>query len=122
MVFPPGLQPRRAASARLPVPGSRRDTTSRFLERKGRAAAKLQEYSARNEAKAGWFFLTGTKENVDHTLYKLGQYVDDPKDHKHVMIIGNPMTGLWKKALGTAKTTELLTIVNSVLNDSRTAK
>lgn len=84
--------------------------------------AKLQEYSARNEAKAGWFFLTGTKENVDHTLYKLGQYVDDPKNHKHVMIIGNPMTGLWKKALGTAEATELLTIVDSVLNDSSTAK
>ena len=38
--------------------------------------AKLKEYGARFHAKPGWYLLTGSKENVQAALSKLGQWVD----------------------------------------------
>ena len=37
--------------------------------------AKLKEYAARFHARPGWYFLTGSKENVEAALRKLGQWV-----------------------------------------------
>ncbi|HYO14318.1 MAG TPA: SCO family protein [Thermoanaerobaculia bacterium] len=79
--------------------------------------AKLKEYAARFEAKPGWYFLTGPKENVDAALRKLGQYVENREAHQNLFLIGNDRTGLWKKALGLAKPEEIFPIVDSVLND-----
>ncbi|MFL6337118.1 MAG: SCO family protein [Pyrinomonadaceae bacterium] len=78
---------------------------------------RLKEYAQRFHAKPGWTFLTGKKENVDWALYKVGQYVESKDDHTTVIIIGNEATGLWKKALGMAKPTELIPIVYSVADD-----
>lgn len=79
--------------------------------------AKLKEYAKRFHARSGWYFLTGKKENVDFALQKLGQYVDDKNDHLNVIILGNQRTGLWKKAFGLAKPEDLISIVDSVVND-----
>src|SRR5215203_1638587 len=79
--------------------------------------AKLKEYSARFKAGPGWYFLTGSKENVDATLRKLGQYVENREGHQNLFLIGNDRTGLWKKAFGLAKPEEILPIVDSVVND-----
>lgn len=79
--------------------------------------AKLQAYAKRVGARPGWYFLTGTKQNVDAALRKLGQYVDDKNAHFNVILIGNDRTGLWKKALGLAPSRELIPIVDSVVND-----
>ena len=79
--------------------------------------AKLKEYAKRFHARPGWYFLTGKKENVDFALQKLGQYVDDKNAHLNVIIIGNQRTGLWKKAFGLAKPEDLISIVDSVVND-----
>jgi cytochrome oxidase Cu insertion factor (SCO1/SenC/PrrC family) len=62
--------------------------------------ASLKEYAKRLHARPGWYFLTGDKQ-----------------DHLSILIIGNERTGLWKKALGLAPSTELVKIVESVLND-----
>jgi protein SCO1/2 len=78
---------------------------------------KLKAYAARFHARPGWYFLTGTKANVDFALHKLGQYVDDKNDHFNVFILGNQRTGLWKKAFGLAKWGDLIPIVDSVVND-----
>lgn len=83
---------------------------------------RLKEYSKKFHAREGWLFLTGKKENVDWALYKVGQYVEDKQDHATVIIIGNEVTGLWKKALGMAKPAELIQIVESVANDKGEAK
>lgn len=79
--------------------------------------AKLKEYAARFHAKPGWFFLTGSKENVDAALKKFGQYVETPDNHQTLFLIGNDRTGLWKKAFGLAKPDEILPIVDSVVDD-----
>ncbi|HET7287961.1 MAG TPA: SCO family protein, partial [Pyrinomonadaceae bacterium] len=78
---------------------------------------KLKEYAKKFHAGPGWMFLTGKKENVQQALYKLGQSVEVKDDHTTIMIIGNETTGLWKKALGIASPTELVRIVESVVND-----
>ena len=79
--------------------------------------ASLKEYAKKLHAKPGWFFLTGSKENVDFALNKLGQFVSDKNDHLNIFIIGNERTGLWKKAFGLAPSDELVKVVNSVLDD-----
>lgn len=78
---------------------------------------RLKEYSRRFHARPGWLFLTGSKENVDWALYKLGQYVETKDDHTNIFIIGNEPKGLWKKAFGLAKAEELIRIVEDVIND-----
>ena len=80
--------------------------------------AKLKEFAGRFHAKPGWYFLTGTKENVETALRKLGQYVDDPAAHQTLFLIGNDRTGLWKKAFGLAKPEDLFPVVDSVVNDN----
>ena len=82
--------------------------------------AQLKAFADKFHALPGWYFLTGTKENVDFVLRKLGQYVDNKQDHLTVFIIGNERTGLWKKAYGLATSDELIKVVNSVLNDKQT--
>jgi protein SCO1 len=79
--------------------------------------AKLKEYAARFNARPGWYFLTGSKENVDAALRKLGQWVENREAHQNLFLIGNDRTGLWKKVLGLAPPEEIFTIVDSVVND-----
>ena len=84
--------------------------------------ANLKEYAKKLHARPGWYFLTGSKENVDFALKKLGQFVNDKQDHLNIFIIGNERTGLWKKAFGLAQSDELVKVVESVLNDKPEAK
>jgi protein SCO1/2 len=79
--------------------------------------AELKAYSKKFHARPGWYFLTGSKANVDFVLKKLGQFVEEKQDHYNVIIIGNERTGLWKKAFGLAKSEELVKVVDSVVND-----
>lgn len=83
--------------------------------------AKLKEYAKKFNARPGWYFLSGDKENVEFTLKKLGHFVADKQDHLNIFIIGNERTGLWKKAFGLAKSDELIKVVESVLNDQATS-
>jgi protein SCO1/2 len=79
--------------------------------------AKLKEYAARFKARPGWYFLTGSKENVDAALAKLGQAVEAREAHTNLFLVGNDKTGLWKKAFGLAPAKDLIPVVESVLND-----
>jgi protein SCO1/2 len=79
--------------------------------------ANLKEYAKKLHARAGWYFITGEKQNVDFALKKLGHLVANKQDHLNIFIIGNERTGLWKKAFGLAQSDELIKVVESVLND-----
>ena len=78
---------------------------------------KLAEYAARYKAKPGWYFLTGSKENVEAALLKLGHKAGNRENHQNLFLIGNDRTGLWKKAFGLAKPEEIVPVVDSVVND-----
>ena len=79
----------------------------------------INAYAKQVKAKPGWLFLTGTKDNVSIVLKKLGLYVEDKESHSTLLLIGNDSTGLWKKALGLAKSDELIPIVRTVLEDKK---
>ncbi|MBC8031803.1 MAG: SCO family protein [Pyrinomonadaceae bacterium] len=83
--------------------------------------ASLKEYAKKLHARPGWFFLTGSKQEVDFALKKIGHFVDQKEAHVNVFIIGNVRTGLWKKAFGLAKSDELIKVVESVINDQPAA-
>jgi len=78
---------------------------------------RLKEYAKKLNARPGWYFLTGEKQNVDLVLTKLGQFVAEKQDHLNIFIIGNERTGLWKKAFGLAPSDQLVAVVESVLKD-----
>ncbi len=82
--------------------------------------ANLKEYAKKLNARPGWYFLTGEKQNIDLALKKLGHLVANKQDHLNIFIIGNERTGLWKKAFGLAQSDELIKVVESVLNDKPT--
>jgi protein SCO1/2 len=79
---------------------------------------KLKAYAAEFHARPGWLFLTGSKENVQFALGKLGPQIARREDHSTLFMVGNNRTGLWKKVLAGNCASDCLTdIVNSVIND-----
>ena len=78
---------------------------------------ELMAFGKKFHARPGWYFLTGSKENVEFVLKKLGQFVENKQDHYNIIIVGNDRTGLWKKAFGLAKSEELIKVVQSVLDN-----
>ena len=78
---------------------------------------RLADYAERLEAGEGWHFLTGTPENVQGLLARLGQAVEVKESHRAVLLVGNERTGLWKKAFGLAKPESIVEIVGTVLAD-----
>jgi protein SCO1 len=78
---------------------------------------RLKAYARGMKAGAGWYFLTGSKEQVDKALRRIGQYAETRDSHANLIVVGNDRTGLWNKALGMARTEDILAIVERVLND-----
>lgn len=78
---------------------------------------KLREYARRIGAKPGWYFLTGSRAEVDAALRKIGQHTDVREAHMNIIIAGNDRTGLWKKALAIAPSEEVWRVVASVVDD-----
>jgi protein SCO1/2 len=83
--------------------------------------AKLEAYARNVKAVPGRYFLTGSKEQVDAALQRIGQFAASPEQHTNVIVVGNEKTGLWKKAFGLAKQEEIVEIVRSVADDDGTA-
>jgi protein SCO1/2 len=57
--------------------------------------ALVSAYGRAWNAKAGRYFLTGSKLNVDWINYKLGGFVEEPKTHKTTYLLGNVKNGHW---------------------------
>lgn len=55
----------------------------------------VNDYAKVWDARSGWTFLTGKKENVDWVAYKLGLYVEKPHDHETRFVLGNVKAGHW---------------------------
>lgn len=81
--------------------------------------AVLKNYARRNMAKKGWSFLTGSREEVDAALKRLGTFVPVREDHMNLWLIGNDTTGLWMKANGVAKASDLGDVIQKVVDDKK---
>lgn len=82
--------------------------------------ARLRAYGERFGAREGWYFLTGSRENVEQALAKLGYAVEDKEAHSTVILMGNEQTGLWKKTNGLSGSESLVELFRSVLADTGT--
>ncbi len=80
--------------------------------------ARMKEYAQRFRARPGWTFVTGSRQNMETALTRLGQWVESPEQHQTLYILGNETTGLWKKAFGLAKPEDLFPVIDSVIDDS----
>ena len=79
----------------------------------------LKGYAEVYEAKRGWYFLTGDKENLETILKKLGKNVNEREQHDAIFLIGNIPTKLWKKTNGLKSTSDIIKVIDSVVNDSQ---
>lgn len=79
--------------------------------------AKLHAYGERFGARDGWYFLTGSRDNVATALGKLGYAVEDKDAHSTVILMGNEQTGLWKKTNGLSSADALVELFAGVLAD-----
>ena len=77
----------------------------------------LVDFAEQWDARDGWYFLTGEKANVDAALYKLGQYVENKESHANIFIVGNEVTGLWKKVRWLSTPEEIYPLIEEVLRD-----
>ena len=87
------------------------------VDRETDTPERLKEYADKFKVRPGWHFLTGTPENLDFVLRRLGLWVENKEGHSSVFLVGNVPTGLWKKAHGMASADKLIQIVDSVLED-----
>ena len=79
----------------------------------------MKAYAERFHAKPGWMFLTGSKENVDFALKKLGFRTEQRENHLNLFIMGNDPTGLWKKVLGVGDSKQIVESLESILRDQK---
>lgn len=60
---------------------------------------ELKKFAAKHRGlRAGWTWLTGTKEAVKLVVSRLGAWVDEPEQHTTEFILGNTRTRHWMKA------------------------
>jgi protein SCO1 len=78
----------------------------------------LKRYAQQFKAGAGWYFLTGTPENVGRVLKRLGGFAPKPDEHTTTLLIGDAATGVWMKSIATERPETIVYLVNH-LNDER---
>ncbi|WP_437630516.1 SCO family protein [Sorangium sp. So ce854] len=76
----------------------------------------LKQYAARFNAGPGWRFLTGTPQNVETVLGRLGGLTKKPEEHTSTLLIGDTTTGMWLKAVATERPETIVRLVDH-LND-----
>jgi len=83
--------------------------------------ARLAAYAARHRAGEGWTWLTGDKPVVDRVLQDLGAYTTNFEDHPSMVLIGDGRTGTWTRYFGFPGTDQIMTRVNELAAERRTA-
>lgn len=78
--------------------------------------AVLKQYATRLKAGAGWYFLTGSPENVAAVLKRLGGQGRKPEEHTMTLLLGDTSTGMWMKTLATEPPETIARLVEH-LND-----
>jgi len=77
----------------------------------------LRDRAGRLDVRRGWYFLTGSGEDVGLVLRKLGLAVARREEHSNLFIVGNEPTGLWKKVQGLAPAEQIIAVVDGVIAD-----
>jgi len=72
---------------------------------------RLKAYSAKHRAGEGWLWLTGPKSVVEDVLVGVGAYTTNFEDHPSMVLIGDGVTGEWKRLFGFPNPDRIVSIV-----------
>lgn len=75
---------------------------------------RLKREAVKFKARPGWFYLTGTKPNVDQVLRGLGAYFADFNEHPPMALVGDGRTGTWKRVNGFPKPDDLVALLDDL--------
>lgn len=70
--------------------------------------AVMTEYLERYQAKPGWDFLTGSREDIDKVMHAFDAYVQDKMSHYPLTLIRSPEGDRWVRVYGLIGTSELM--------------
>ena len=70
--------------------------------------AVMTEYLERYQAKPGWDFLTGSREDIDKVMHAFDAYVQDKMSHYPLTLIRAPGGDYWVRIYGLVGTRELM--------------
>ena len=76
---------------------------------------RLKAWGAKFKAGAGWTFVTGNKSEIDQLLRALGASAARREDHTPSVVIGNDALHVWTRTYGLAKTTQMISLIESVM-------
>jgi len=62
--------------------------------------ARLKDYSDRLQARDGWYWLTGSKTDVDDVLRAMGAYTPNFEDHPSMILVGDSGADTWSRYVG----------------------
>ena len=68
----------------------------------------LKEYLKRYRAKAGWEFLTGSREDITRVMKAYNAYIPDKMSHYPLNMIRSPKDGTWVRLFGIMSSREFL--------------
>jgi protein SCO1/2 len=68
----------------------------------------MRDYLKQYRAKAGWDFLTGSREDIDQVMRAFDAYVPDKMYHQQVSFIRGPGAPTWVKIKGLMGSSDLL--------------
>ncbi len=69
---------------------------------------EMKSYLKRYQAKPGWDFLTGSREDIDRVLKAFNVYTRSKMDHPPVILLKSPSDSRWVRITGLVGTSELL--------------
>ena len=71
----------------------------------------MKDYLKRFQAKPGWDFLTGSREDIDKVMTAFGAYSQNKMSHYPLTLIRSPRDGSWIRLFGLMGTVELMSEV-----------
>jgi len=80
---------------------------------------RLKSWGAKFKAADGWTFVTGNKPEIDELLRALGTYSARREDHTPSVIVGNDAKDVWTRSYGLAKTTQMLSLIENVMEATK---
>jgi protein SCO1/2 len=68
----------------------------------------LKEYLKRYQAKPGWDFLTGSRDNIDTVMKAFNAYIPDKMSHYPLNLVWIPKDGTWARLFGILNSREFM--------------
>ena len=73
---------------------------------------RLSSYAKKMKAADGWYWLTGSKPDVDDVLKTLGVYTPNFEDHPSVVLVGDAGAGEWARFVGFPGAKQIVSKIN----------